>query len=71
MIDTRTITSRDSRQYKKGINLSSLTDYKIDTVTIRAVGLDNMQQSFNVISAEMQEFESAAIYDFLRFEETN
>lgn len=66
---TITITSKDRPEPQKRMNLSSLTDYRIETMTINAEALTNMLFGIGKMDSEMLDLESVAIYDFLRFEE--
>lgn len=69
MFNTITITSKNRSESDKRVNLSSLTDYQIETITIPAGNMVNILFG-NVDTADfdMRKFESAAIFDFLQFE---
>jgi hypothetical protein len=71
MIKTITITSKDRPISEKRVNLSSLTDYQVETVTINAKTISNMFFKVDVIDSDMREIENAAIYDFLNFEQAD
>jgi hypothetical protein len=71
MFNTVTITSKDRLISEKSINLSSLTNYRIETVTIPAGTLVEKLFAVDNIDSDMRSFETAAIFDFLKFEKEN
>jgi hypothetical protein len=68
MFNTVTITSKDRSESDKRINLSSLTDYRIETVTIPSGTITPLRFGTGTLDSDMRSFETAAIFDFLQFE---
>ena len=66
--ETKTITSRQSQLKDKNINLSSLTDYAINTTTLNSHTVEALLLGFGELYREMQEFEEATIYDLIKFD---
>jgi hypothetical protein len=67
MVDTMTITSKDNPMPSKIMNLSSLFDSPIDTITIHPEVLRVIFE-INEIDNEMRDIENAAMFDFWKFE---
>jgi hypothetical protein len=68
MYNTKTITSKHRLESEQRVNLSSLTDYRIETITIRAGTLVDILSGVRALDSDMRRFETAAIHDFLEFE---